>query len=126
MSQVFIRNCPFLFVCLVRSGQVRSECLTCTFKASCCSARLSRAQVPEFARCYVRDRCVFEVYFPVKGVVGWELICSTMSTALVQTSFHILIHGSMYNYHSACFDLFLDKHPLIGMAIRLHVFKNFQ
>ena len=26
------------------SGQVRSECLTCTFRASCCSARLSRAQ----------------------------------------------------------------------------------
>ena len=30
----------------VRSGQVRLECLTCTFRASCCSARLSRAQVP--------------------------------------------------------------------------------
>ena len=28
----------------VRSGQVRSECLACTFRASCCSARLSRAQ----------------------------------------------------------------------------------
>ena len=29
------------------SGQVRSgQCLTCTFRASCCSARLSRAQVP--------------------------------------------------------------------------------
>ena len=27
-------------------GQVRSECLTCTFRASCSSARLSRAQVP--------------------------------------------------------------------------------
>ena len=26
----------------VRSGQVRSECLTCTFRASCCSARLRR------------------------------------------------------------------------------------
>ena len=25
---------------------MRSECLTCTFRASCCSARLSRAQVP--------------------------------------------------------------------------------
>ena len=24
-------------------GQVRAECLTCTFRASCCSARLSRA-----------------------------------------------------------------------------------
>ena len=30
----------------VRSGQVRSECLTCTFRASCCSARLSRVQLP--------------------------------------------------------------------------------
>ena len=27
-------------------GQVRSECLTCTFRANCCSARLSWAQVP--------------------------------------------------------------------------------
>ena len=30
----------------VRSGQVRSECLTCTLTASCCNARLFRAQVP--------------------------------------------------------------------------------
>ena len=30
----------------VRSGQVRSECLTCTSRASCCSARLSRAHAP--------------------------------------------------------------------------------
>ena len=27
--------------CQVRSGQVRSECLTCTFRVSCCSARLA-------------------------------------------------------------------------------------
>ena len=40
----------------VRSGQVRSECLTCTFRASCCSARLSWAQVPTFAGSSVRDR----------------------------------------------------------------------
>ena len=33
----------------VRSGQVRSVCLKCTFRASCCSARLSREQVPAFA-----------------------------------------------------------------------------
>ena len=33
----------------VRSGQVRSECFMCTFRASCCSARLSRAQAPAFA-----------------------------------------------------------------------------
>ena len=32
-----------------RPGQVRSECLTCTFRTSCCSARLSRARVPAFA-----------------------------------------------------------------------------
>ena len=31
---------------MVRSGQVRSECLTCTFRRSCCSTRLSRTQVP--------------------------------------------------------------------------------
>ena len=38
----------------VRSGQVRPECLTCTFRASCCSARLSRVQVPPGSS--VRDR----------------------------------------------------------------------
>ena len=30
--------------------QVRSECLTCTSRTSCCSARLSRAQVPGLRR----------------------------------------------------------------------------
>ena len=29
----------------VRSGQIKSECLTCSFRASCCSARLSRAHI---------------------------------------------------------------------------------
>ena len=49
--------CPLLQTpSLARSGQVRSECLTCTFRASCCSARLSRAQVPAFAGSSVRDR----------------------------------------------------------------------
>ena len=38
------------------SGQVRSECLMYTFRASCCSTRLSRAQVPAFAGSSVRDR----------------------------------------------------------------------
>ena len=42
--------------CQVRSGQVRSECLTCTFRASCCSACLSRAQVPAFDGSSVRVR----------------------------------------------------------------------
>ena len=37
-------------------SQVRSECLTCKFIASCCSARLSRAQVPTFAGSSVRYR----------------------------------------------------------------------
>ena len=40
----------------VRSGQVRSECLMCRFRASCCSARLSRAQVLTFAGSSVWDR----------------------------------------------------------------------
>ena len=40
----------------VRSGQVRSECLTCTFRASCCSAHLSWAQVLAFAGSAVWDR----------------------------------------------------------------------
>ena len=35
--------------------QVRSECLTCIFRASCCSAHLSRAQVLAFIGSSVRD-----------------------------------------------------------------------
>ena len=37
-------------------GQVRSECLTCTFRASCCSARLSRAHALAFAGSSIQDR----------------------------------------------------------------------
>ena len=37
-------SCVIKLIGQVRSGQVRSECLTCTFRASCCSACLSRAQ----------------------------------------------------------------------------------
>ena len=37
---------PLSYVPLLPWGQVRSECLTCTFRASCCSTRLSWAQVP--------------------------------------------------------------------------------
>ena len=40
-----------------RSGQVRSECLTCRFRTSWCSARLSRAQVPAFP-----SHCIFILY----------------------------------------------------------------
>ena len=39
-----------------QNDQFRSECFRCTFRASCCSARLSRAQVPAFACSSVRDR----------------------------------------------------------------------
>ena len=41
---------------MIRSGQVRLESLTCTFRASYCSARLSRAQVSAFTSSSVRDR----------------------------------------------------------------------
>ena len=40
---------PLNFVVHVMSGQGRSECLMCTFQASCCSTHLSWAQVPAFA-----------------------------------------------------------------------------
>ena len=51
-------NCLFLVAVLgqVRSGQVWSEFLTRTFRASCCSARLSWTQVPAFVSSSVRDR----------------------------------------------------------------------
>ena len=38
------------------AGQVKSDCLTCTFRASRCIARLSRAQMLLFACSSVRDR----------------------------------------------------------------------
>ena len=41
---------------LKADNQVRSECLTCTFRANCCSARLSWEQVPAFFDSFVRDR----------------------------------------------------------------------
>ena len=44
----------------VRSGQ----CLMCTFRASCCSARLSWAQVPTFAGSFVQDRKTIECGTP--------------------------------------------------------------
>ena len=44
-------KCKYMF-----EGQVRSECLTCTFRASCCSAHLSQAQVLTFVGSSVRDR----------------------------------------------------------------------
>ena len=62
----------------VRSGLVRSECLTCTFRASCCSARLSRAQVPAFCRrtrpfidfysSLLGERCSFVVQLSVRRI----------------------------------------------------------
>ena len=51
-KETFHNNQPQKF----RSGQVRSECLTCTFRASCCWAHLSRAQVPAFPGSSVQDR----------------------------------------------------------------------
>ena len=39
-----------------RSGQVKSECLTCTFRASCCSARLSLGTGTAFVGSSIRDR----------------------------------------------------------------------
>ena len=50
---------PLLYQLWSTGRQARSECLFCTFRASCCSARLSRAQVPiafAVAGSSVRDR----------------------------------------------------------------------
>ena len=45
-------------------SQVRSECLTWTFRASCCNARLSRAQLPASIGSSVRDRKIALVTSP--------------------------------------------------------------
>ena len=39
----------FSYLDYFQLGQIRSECLTCTFRTSCCSTRLSQAQVQAFA-----------------------------------------------------------------------------
>ena len=44
----------YMWICVVNIQSVRSECFTCTFRASCCSARLSRPQIPVFAGSSVR------------------------------------------------------------------------
>ena len=53
------------FGVLDKVRQVRSECLTCTFRASCCSACLSQTQVPaplsgtgnvHDDRCYIKPK----------------------------------------------------------------------
>ena len=56
-------------------GQVRSECLTCTFRQSCCSARLSRAQVTAIAGSSVRDSGK-KVGVMGEGGGGWVTACT--------------------------------------------------
>ena len=51
-----VRCAPLIDTAHRDLGQVKSECIKCTFRPSCCSARLSRAQVPAFADSSVRDR----------------------------------------------------------------------
>ena len=67
-----------------KSGQVRSECLMCTFRTSCCSVRLSRAQVPAFSGSSVRGRTKRE-----EGVRG---IACTGGYKGVQANKSILIY----------------------------------
>ena len=78
-----------LFVCLffpsplsslIRSGQARSECLPCRFRASCCSARLPRADSS------VRDRKAKRVVEGVMGVGGGGSIACISGYKGVRTS----------------------------------------
>ena len=54
---VKVHQC-YIFNDTINTGQLRSECLTCTFRTSCCSARMSRVQVATFAGSSVRNRKV--------------------------------------------------------------------
>ena len=56
-----------------RSGQVRSEGLTCTLRASCCRACLSQARVLAFARSSVRDRIFLNSIF-WKSLFVWLIL----------------------------------------------------
>ena len=68
-----VRGAPHIDTAHRDRGQVRSECITCTFRASCCSARLSRAQVPAFADSSVRDRKINGMCGGSKGGRGYRL-----------------------------------------------------
>ena len=47
----------------ISEALVISDCLTCTFRASCCSARLSRTQILSFACSSVRDKTKSEALY---------------------------------------------------------------
>ena len=74
------------------AGQVRSECLTCTFRANCYSACLSWAQVPAITGSYVRDR-IFQLAARVlaqwvhhEGLIQWPI--ATWANAFI-TELHL-------------------------------------
>ena len=71
----------------IRSGQVRSKCLTCTFRASCCSARLSRAQVP------ADDLPVSDVHCEESPVAGnYNCIYYRKKCHMLHDGYYILLY----------------------------------
>ena len=79
------------------SLQVRSECLTCTYRASCCSVRLSRVQVPAF------------VGSSVRGQEQWIIRSLSPPPHLVIISFQPVLH-SWFNSDCGMY------YPVYGMV----------
>ena len=69
-----VYDCVFDGSRFIIRGQVRSECLTCTYRASCFSACLSRAQVRAVRLESVAGGWWFEVLWNLECPVGLSQI----------------------------------------------------
>ena len=109
---------------VVRSGQVRSECLTYRFRASCWSVRLSRAQVPAFASSSVRERhMVVGASISIKGLtcrfrascysarLSWALVLTWVMVFGVYSSGPCSPIFLVFNTRSFCLASSLPIHP---------------
>ena len=83
-------------------GQVRSESLTCTFRASCCSARLSRAQVSGKKRRRGRRESV-SGYFCLSVFVQYTIMMDPNKKKTQQRYFICLMKCFYLTTHSTHF-----------------------
>ena len=98
----------------VRSRQVRSECLTCTYRASCCSAHLSWAQVLDFAGSSIWDRTKKGGGEGVKGDhLHWRVQGSTSSPTRVGSRWRVV--WGVIEFGMSCRIKPKDKYVRISM-----------